>query len=143
MDIDDYADIMQLPHYEPKRHPRMAADARAAQFAPFAALAGYDDAVKETARETDPRTERGADSLNALDRKLEWLRKHLQEKPLIGVRYFLPDDKKDGGSYLNYSGRVKKIDESMAQMVFCDGTRISLQAIFAIDSDGMDSLDEY
>lgn len=47
---DNYEDIINLPHYEPKRHPRMSMEARAAQFAPFAALTGYEEAIKEAAK---------------------------------------------------------------------------------------------
>ena len=46
---DDYSDIIGLEHPTSRKHPRMAAEMRAAQFAPFAALTGYDEAIEETA----------------------------------------------------------------------------------------------
>lgn len=46
----EYDDIIHLPHFEPKRHPRMPMAARAAQFAPFAAVAGHDAAIREEGR---------------------------------------------------------------------------------------------
>lgn len=56
--METYEDIIDLPHYEPKRHPRMSRAARAAQFAPFAALTGYDAAISETARRNEELMER-------------------------------------------------------------------------------------
>ena len=51
-----YDDILLLPHHQSKRHPQMPRIDRAAQFAPFAALSGYETAIRETRRLSEMRT---------------------------------------------------------------------------------------
>jgi len=105
-----YDDIINMPHHVSKKHPQMSLYMRSAQFAPFAALTGYEDAVKETAREVQERIEIDEELRTILDSKLQIIIENLQFKPEISITYFVPDLKKDGGEYVTVSGIVKKID---------------------------------
>ena len=60
MKNDNYEDIINLPHYEPK-HKRMSISVRSAEFSPFSALTGFNDAVKETERLVDKKVLLGED----------------------------------------------------------------------------------
>ena len=108
---------------------------RAAQFAPFAALTGFDAAVRETARRTDVRLELDEYEKQALNDTLRALDRRLDEKPAVAVTYFLPDEKKAGGAYVTVSGTVRKIDSYARVMVLEDGKRIPFEEISAIESD--------
>lgn len=107
----DYDDIIDLPHHVSKTHPRMSMQARAAQFAPFAALTGYESLLREAARATETHAELAADSLDALNRKMGEIMQRIDEKPQVMITYFLPDDRKEGGAYRQVTGRVRKIRE--------------------------------
>ena len=131
--IDDYADIINLPHHQSKTHPRMSNADRAAQFSPFAALTGYDAAVEEAARLTDERFELSEYRAAVLNEKLDWLYKNLSEQPQVTIAYFVPDDRKDGGSYMTKGGCVKKIDDVKRIIMLEDQTVISINDIFNIE----------
>lgn len=131
---DMYGDIIHLPHFEPKTHPRMSMYKRAAQFAPFAALTGYGDAIDEAARYTDKGVERSEDESGRMDRMLAVLEKEMGDLPEITVTYFLPDEKKAGGSFVESKGIVKKIDSIDKALIMNDGLRIPVKDI--IDMDG-------
>lgn len=130
-----YDDIIDLPHHVSKSHPRMSLSDRAAQFSPFAALTGYAGAIKETARLTDNWMEPEEDRREELDRKLFILREHLSEQPIVTITYFLPDDRKDGGTYQTVSGVIRKIDTCGYRMMMEDGTVLPMRYIVQIDSD--------
>ena len=102
---------------------------RAAQFGPFAALTGYNAAIKETGRLTDERNELSEESRTALDRKQQVLMDNLADQPEISVTYFVPDERKSGGAYVTVSGRVKKVDEYEHLLILTDGTRIPFDEI--------------
>lgn len=106
---DNYEDIINIEHFEPK-HPRMSRYNRAAQFAPFAALTGYDDEIKETARRTDKK--RGIDEQTAriLNEQIHYLKEHIKEHLFVQITYFIKDDKKAGGKYITDAGYIKMID---------------------------------
>ena len=92
-----YDDIINLPHPVSKTHAPMPRAQRAAQFSPFAALTGYDDAVRETARLTEARVELDRDALDALDRALHALEERIaadKVRPEAQIRYFIPDERK-------------------------------------------------
>ena len=125
----DYDDIINLPHYEPKHHPRMPMWSRAAQFAPFAALTGYDAAIQESGRLTDDWIDLGESGNEELNRKMELLLSKLSEQPHVTIEYFVPDEHKDGGSYQSYTGNIKRIDEYEQTMVMTDGKKIQLNMI--------------
>ncbi len=125
----DYDDIINLPHYEPKHHPRMSMWNRAAQFAPFAALTGYDAAIRESGRLTDDWVALSESGNEELNRKMELLLSKLSEQPHVTIEYFVSDEHKDGGSYQSYTGNIKRIDEYEKTMVMTDGKKIQLKMI--------------
>lgn len=128
-----YDDIINLPRHISKTRPPMAIKDRAAQFSPFAALTGHDAAVKETARLTDDKVELDQYMKEALNHKLQILIEKIKEKPEVIMTYFKPDEKKDGGSYVNTIGTAKKIDEYERIIFMTDGTTISIDEIFSIE----------
>ena len=132
----DYDDIINLPHYEPKHHPRMSMWNRAAQFAPFAALTGYDAAIRESGRLTDDWIDLRESGNEELNRKMELLLSELSERPLVTIEFFLPDSHKSGGSYQTCTGNVKRIDEYEKCIEFTDGKIIPLDAIRDIKIEG-------
>ena len=124
-----YADIIDLPHYEPKHHPRMSMWNRAAQFAPFAALTGYDAAIQESGRLTDEWIDLGDSGNEELNQKMELLLSKIGEQPHVVIDYFVPDEHKEGGSYQSYTGHVKRIDEYEQKIIMTDGKKIQLRMI--------------
>ena len=130
--MNDYDDIINLPHHQSKNHPRMSLYDRAAQFAPFAALTGYDDAIKEARRLTDSKPELDENQLEELDQKLADLMTRIEEHPKVTITYFEPDDNKDGGEYIAYDGRLSKIDYAGKALIFEDNKIISLSDILKI-----------
>lgn len=126
---EGYEDIINLPHHVSDVHPKMPVSDRAAQFSPFAALTGYDAAVREAARLTEDRLELGEDSKAYLDECMEYLREHLNEHPRIQISYFDKDERKTGGTYRSVTGDLKRIDENERQIVLQDGGRIALEDI--------------
>ena len=128
-----YDDILSLPHPVSKTHPPMPRAERAAQFSSFAALSGYEEAVAESARLTETRTELGRDALEALDETIRALAAETAERPEAVIRFFVPDEKKAGGRYETVRGRVKKIDEYAAQLVLAEGKKIPLGDIVSIE----------
>ena len=127
-----YDDIIALPHPTSRRHPRMAAADRAAQFAPFAALTGYAAAVKETARETETFTELAEDETMALDRQLRLLEERVREQPWVVLTCFQPDQRKAGGAYVEVQGRVKRLDATAGTITLEDGREIPINYILEI-----------
>ena len=108
---------------------------RAAQFSPFAALTGYDDAVEETARLTDERQELSEENSAELDERLRLIKEHIAEKPEITVTFFVADEKKAGGAYETLQGKVRTIDEYLAELVFTDGSRVPLKDTFSVEGE--------
>ena len=127
-----YDDIIHLQHPDSSKHPRMAALGRAAQFSPFAALTGYEGSIRETARLTDAKAELDEDKIAALDMKLRLLADHLSECPEVSITYFQADGKKEGGSYKEVTGIVKKIDTYEKTVMMTDTTVIPITDIFEI-----------
>jgi len=129
---DNYDDIKRLtrPQYD-DLHPMSMLD-RAAQFSPFAALVGYDDAVAETARLTDSRAVLTEDEIFELNANLNRLLDRLDEQPEISVTYFVPDERKSGGKYVDKVGVVRIFDSYSQELVFMDKSRINIQDIISI-----------
>lgn len=138
---DNYDDIINLPHYESKTHPRMSMHQRAAQFSPFAAVTGHDAAVKETERLTDKQIDLDERQKVELDEKLRIISEHLGQNPEVKITYFEPDQKKDGGAYITVSGFIKKIDVYEKKIVLQDGQKIEINQIYDISSDVLEKLD--
>jgi hypothetical protein len=133
--MDGYEDILNLPHHVSKTRPQMSMLDRAAQFSPFAALTGYDDAIKETGRLTDEKIEMDEDRKAALDMKQANLIEMIDEQPEISITYFLPDTKKSGGAYVTVTGNLKRFDEYERLLILTDGKKIPMDDIADIESD--------
>lgn len=128
-----YDDFLNLPHHVSADLPHMSMQNRAAQFAPFAALVGYDALIQETARLTDHRAELDESEKAALDRRLQLLYQNLLNAPRVSITYFQPDAFKDGGSYQTVTGIVRKWDEYHRRICMDNGTLIPVDEIFAVD----------
>ena len=132
--IDKYQDIINLPHHVSKKHPQMSRYERAAQFAPFAALSGYEDIIKEEGRLTDNRIEINEEAKFILDRKMQILMNSIDKKPFISVTYFVPDERKSGGEYVSINEYIKKID--VLQQIVVTENGIVVPVIEIVDMQG-------
>ena len=128
-----YDDIIHLPHPTSERHPRMSRQDRAAQFSPFAALTGLGAALQESARLTERRLIPDEYEQAELDKKLQYLRKNLSQQPAAVITHFVPDDRKEGGSYRRTEGRVRKLQEFERQLVLTDGTTLAIEDILELE----------
>ena len=130
-----YDDILYLPHHVSRTHTPMPQLDRAAQFAPFAALTGYDAGIRESARLTEEAADLSEDLQEELNEKMARLQAELQGggHPQVTVTYFRPDEKKAGGAYIVKEGAVKKTDPYTGTMLFTDGTKIPLSGIFEME----------
>lgn len=129
-----YDDIINMPHHVSATHPQMSLHDRAAQFSPFAALTGHEDAIKETARLTDEWMEPDDDRKSELNGKLQELLARIGEKPPVTVTYFIPDEQKAGGTYVTVTGKLKKINEYDRMLVLEDGLTIACDRICDIEN---------
>ena len=128
-----YDDILYLPHYRSEKRGHMSLHDRAAQFAPFAALTGYEDAVEEEARLTEEQIILDETSIQQLNETLAYLSEHLRERISVSVTYFCPDSKKQGGAYLTDIGAVKKINPTEQTMTLENGLTISMERLLRIE----------
>lgn len=135
-----YNEIINLPHHVSKTRPQMPMSDRAAQFAPFAALAGYDSAIKETGRLTDEKIEMDEEALNILNMKFQILVDSLDDEPEVTFTYFKPDERKAGGAYLEVTGTVKKVDDFERLIVMQNGTKMPMDDILNIEGEIFASL---
>ena len=131
---EKYSDIIHLPHPVSEKHPRMPMLDRAAQFSPFAALTGYEEAIYETGRLTEEKTELGEEEKAILDRKQQLLLEKLDERPTLTVTFFVPDEKKSSGRYITKTGNLKKLHPLEKWMLLTDGTKIPLEDVKNIES---------
>lgn len=129
-----YDDIIDLPHHVSTAHSHMSMIDRAAQFQPFRALTGYEDAVRETARLTDERLELTEDEKAVLDRRLQELADRIDRQPQVTLTYFQPDTRKAGGSYVTATGCLKKIDDYTGTLFLSNGERILIEDIVEINT---------
>ena len=129
---ENYEDIINLPHHISKKHRPMPREARAAQFAPFAALTGYESDVNEAARYTGKRREIGEYETERLNRRINEIRDGIHGNTEVIITYFKPDEKKTGGEYLNIGGRVRKIDDYGRTLTLTSGALIPLDDISEI-----------
>ena len=129
---ENYEDIINLPHHISKKHRPMPREARAAQFAPFAALTGYESDVNEAARSTGKRREIGEYETERLNRRINEIRDGIHGNTEVIITYFKPDEKKTGGEYLNIGGRVRKIDDYGRTLTLTSGALIPLDDISEI-----------
>ena len=136
-----YEDILNLPHHVSKTRPQMPMSDRAAQFAPFAALTGYDSAIKETGRLTDEKIELDEEALTALNMRYQLLMDAVDEEPEVEITYFKPDERKAGGEYVSAIGAVKKVDDFERLITMQDGMKISMDDVLSIDGELFSSLE--
>ncbi|MBR1798941.1 MAG: hypothetical protein IJ761_03460 [Bacteroidales bacterium] len=130
-----YDDIINLPCPSPRFHTRMPRINRAAQFAPFSALTGYDDALTETARITDKERLLDEEELQQLDRKLSALKNYIPTKFDVKVLYFEDDNRKDGGSYRTLCGKLTQIDVEQYTLTFDNDKMVSIKRVVSIEAD--------
>lgn len=130
--MNEYNDIINLPHFVSKKHPQMSKEARSAQFAPFAALSGYEDAIKETAKLTDNKIELSDEMINIINDKLLFIEKNIQDKPLITITYFVPDKRKNGGEYISVTNSIKQIDLINNIIILTNKKKICINDIIGI-----------
>ncbi len=127
-----YDDIINMSHHISKKHPRMSLENRSAQFAPFAALTGYEDEVEETARITDKRIEITDEIKSKINMKLQIIQEKININPKVTITYFISDNKKEGGSYKTVTSNVLKIDKYNKQIILKDNKEIFISDIINI-----------
>ena len=132
MDYHRYDDVIYRQHPTSKKHPRMSRMNRAAQFAPFAALTGYEESIKETARLTDRKIELSEYEIEELNAKLNFIQEHIKERPEVTITYFQPDERKEGSVYITATGKVRRIDEASKVLVFEDEKIICIGVIVGL-----------
>lgn len=145
-----YADIIDMPHHQAENRNHMSLYDRAAQFAPFAALVGYDEMVKEEARLTDDEAPLSESEMDVLNQKLGLIADVIEDRhhPEISVMYFVPDALKSGGSYAEHTGTVKKIDAIEGKVIFyaengrSSGQSILISRIREIHGELIDYMDD-
>ena len=145
-----YADILTLPHHKAANRPHMSMHDRAAQFSPFAALTGFDGVIAETGRRTERKIELSEGQLTLLNQKLTLIGDAIQDgyHPVVTVVYFVPDARKEGGSYQEYTGKVRQIDSVERKLVFLAanersvGKEISIDDILEIHGDLVDYMED-
>lgn len=128
-----YDDIINLPHYQSVKRPHMSIHDRAAQFAPFAALKGYEEAVIETARLTDSRIILDENEIEQIDAKLQMLADDVGGKSIISVTHFVADKYKAGGEYVTTVGTLRRVDSVGQYLVLEDDTEILVEDIIALN----------
>lgn len=128
-----YEDVINRQHPTSKKHPRMSNMNRAAQFAPFAALNGYEESIEETARLTDRKIELSEEEIAKINEKLNFIQENIKERPEVTITYFKPDERKEGGEYVTVIGRVRRIDEVNMVLAFMDERVILMSAIIDIE----------
>ena len=136
-DTHKYDDIIHMEHPVSAKRGRMSMVDRGAQFSPFAALVGYDAAIRETARLTEERTELTEGKKEELDETLRLIEENLSNQPEVSITYFRPDHWKLGGSYVTVSGRVKKLDPYEKTVLLTDGQVIPVEEISHIGVDNL------
>lgn len=134
MSNEKYSKIIDLPHHSSPTRPRMPIRDRAAQFAPFAALTGYDSMVEETARLTDSADASSEEHTALIDKKLRILSELESERPYVEITYFIPDQRKSGGRYETVYGHLKLIDRLEMELILGDKRRIRFDRIRDINS---------
>lgn len=132
----DYSDIIRLPHHVSKVHAKMSISDRAAQFSPFAALTGHDQAIKETARLVEQKLDLDEDQKLDINTKLNYIKENLSLLPEVTILYFQQDLKKAGGSYISVHDRIIKIDEYQHIVVLKSGLKIRFDDIYDITKEG-------
>lgn len=127
-----YDDIINLPHHVSAKRPQMSRSARAAQFAPFAALVGLDDEMEETARLTDAKPELEEAEKEKINRVILEIRNNPQKETAVELTFFRPDGRKDGGAIITRPCTVRRIDEIERKLILSDRSEIEFDKILSI-----------
>ena len=130
--MNEYDDIIYLPHHQSTKHKHMSNYQRAAQFAPFAALTGYDAAIDETARLTNEKLELSEEQQEYLNQQIKLLIECILKKPQVEITYYVPDERKSGGGYVTTSGNVRRVDDYNREIVFTDGMTVKIDDVWNI-----------
>ena len=133
--MNNYEDIINLPHHVSNKRPQMSIEQRASQFAPFSALTGYEDAIKETARLTNRKIEVDDGLKEVLNNKLNILEDNIKNKPEVSITYFIPDKKKSGGEYNTIIGIIRRIDVVNNLIIMEDKSKIDMKDVLNITSE--------
>lgn len=133
--LNRYEDIIDLQYRGSVTRPRMPRIARAAQFAPFAALTGYEAAVKEAARLTQERVELDESRKATLDDKLKLIMEQRDERPEVTITYFAPDERKAGGAYMDITGKIRNVDQYKHIVIMEDKTGIPIEQIYEVEGE--------
>lgn len=126
--MSKYDEIINMLHHVSEIHKPISPENRAAQFAPFAALTGHDDAIVETARLTTEKMELSDDETIQLNRRLQYLL-YLEKSPKVTITHFVADKLKQGGHYERTKGRIRKIDSYDSSIILSEGFRILISNI--------------
>ena len=130
----DFSDIIHMERPQSK-HPKMSIYDRSAQFSPFAALTGHDNAIQETARLTEKRRILDKEQIQTLNNQLNFLKSHLSNKFTITITYFQDDKLKDGGKYISQTSFISKIDTYQRYLLLDTGEKIYFKDLYRIDGD--------
>ena len=133
--MDQYADIINLPHHVSEKRTPMSMIDRGAQFSPFAALTGYDAVIAESARRTESCVELSEGTIAELDQKLQDLRDRIVERPWAVYTCFQPDERKAGGRYVHIRGRLQKYDCLEDCLILLEGEKIPIDSIISIETE--------
>ena len=131
--MSKYADIIDHEYRGAQHRKPMPLDARAAQFAPFAALAGYDKALAETARQTSPKLDLPQEEHERIFQRLSLALSRLSEEDVLTITYFVPDPLKEGGEYVVSKAHIKKYDEYERILTMSDGSTIPIDEILSVE----------
>lgn len=130
--MNKYQNIINLPHHVSKNHPRMSLNNRSAQFAPFSALTGYSEKIKETARITDKKIELDEGLKTVINNRLQIIKENIKSVPQVIITYFIKDQRKSGGSYKTIITNIKKIDEVNKIFILTNNEKIQIDDIINI-----------
>ena len=131
--MNDYSDIINLKR-PPSKHPKLSIESRAAQFAPFAALIGYNNAIKEKARLTEKKINLTEEQKQIINNKIIYLENHIKEKTEVKITYFIKDELKESGKYIKENGIIKKIDHTKQTIKYENNKIIPIKNIIEIES---------
>lgn len=132
--MNNYDDIINCEHYVSKTRKPMSLMNRSSQFAPFSALTGYSEAIKEASRLTDKKIELSDELIDRINLKLQIIKNNIKDKPLIKITYFIKDNKKSGGHYKTIEKNIYKIDNIHEKIIFIDKEEININDILNIES---------
>lgn len=130
-----YEDIVNLPPHISKKHPQPSMMDRAARFAPFAAITGYEEMVLEEARVTEEQIHLDEDAVALICEKINMIQEFIDEEPEVRITYFEPDKKKSGGAYITITGTPKRVDEFEQLLILIDGKKINFKDIICLESE--------